>query len=524
MWDVHEALREVLEDQGFERPTALQRAVLPVVRRGGAVVVRAGRGSGRLLGVGLGLLERLAASRPAGKEEAGGAPAPGPRALVLVPTFAAAEGVARSLAPYATALDLWISVPGGAWRTPPAAAALLVAPPLAVRELVRRGRLKLDAVEAVWIDGAAALDSLGLLDVVDALLSAVPEGAQRLVTTDTLSPRVRQWLDRRLRRAIHWPPEAAAEELGPEFAPPPAAPAVPGGRLGYWIAESEEQKLLALGEWLARRGEEGPVAVFVATQERADALSEELFLRGFAVGHGVADAEADALVLAGTPTAPLPPAVDITVSFDLPPDRESLAARHGEDPRAWVIALPSERAHLEQLAREANVRLELVDLGVPADLVDPVERFRDELRRAADEEDLGAAFLVLEPLFAERSAVEWAAAAVALLRRRSPAPAEPAPPLPAWVRLFVSVGRKDGVRPADLVGAIAGEAQITSEQIGRIEIGDTYSRVEVAAEVAPRVIERLNGVTIRGRAVRVDVDRGGRRRGTDGAGPGASES
>lgn len=515
MWDVHEALREVLEEQGLERPTAVQRAVLPVVRRGGAVVVRAGRGSGRLLAVGLGLLERLAAARPPEGAAPGEEPV-GPRALLLVPTFAAAEGVARSLAPYAAALDLWLSVPGGAWRTPPEAATLLVAPPSAVQELVRRGRLKLDAVEAVWIEGAAALAALGLLEAADALLSAVPESAQRLVTTDALPPEVRAWVERRLRRAIHWPPQAAAEDLGDEFAPPPGPPAIPGGRLGYWLAETEAQKLLALGEWLARRGEEGPAAVFVATQERADALSEELFLRGFAVGHGLADAEADAIVLAGAPAEGLPDAVEITVSYDPPPDRDTLVARHGEDPRAWVLALPSERAHLEQLAREANLRLELVDLGVPADLLDPVERFRDTLRRAAAEEDLSAAFLVLEPLLAERSAVEWAAAAVALLRRREPA-AEPEPRLPAWVRLFLTVGRKDGVRPADLVGAIAGEAHITREQIGRIDIGETYSRVEVAADVAPRVLERLNGVTIRGRAVRVDVDRGGRRRGESAA-------
>jgi ATP-dependent RNA helicase DeaD len=85
-------------------------------------------------------------------------------------------------------------------------------------------------------------------------------------------------------------------------------------------------------------------------------------------------------------------------------------------------------------------------------------------------------------------------------------PAEPGRPV-AFVRLFVSAGTRDNIRPGDLVGAITGEAGVKGEQVGKIELRDTFAVVEVAADVADRVIRALNGTTLRGRSLRVDFDR-----------------
>ena len=60
---------------------------------------------------------------------------------------------------------------------------------------------------------------------------------------------------------------------------------------------------------------------------------------------------------------------------------------------------------------------------------------------------------------------------------------------------------------ADIVGAVTGEARIAGEQIGRIEVRDTFTVVEVDSSVAERVIRALNGTTMRGRSLRVDFDR-----------------
>ncbi len=77
----------------------------------------------------------------------------------------------------------------------------------------------------------------------------------------------------------------------------------------------------------------------------------------------------------------------------------------------------------------------------------------------------------------------------------------------AMARLFFSVGKKAGILPKDLVGAIANEAGIESKQIGAIAIGDRHSFVEVAADVADQVISTMRKSKIRGRPVHVDHDR-----------------
>ena len=74
-------------------------------------------------------------------------------------------------------------------------------------------------------------------------------------------------------------------------------------------------------------------------------------------------------------------------------------------------------------------------------------------------------------------------------------------------RIFIGLGRKAGVRPADLVGAIANEAGIDSRAIGAIEITDRFSLVEVPDDAADEVIRALRGTTIRGKKVLARRDR-----------------
>ncbi len=75
-------------------------------------------------------------------------------------------------------------------------------------------------------------------------------------------------------------------------------------------------------------------------------------------------------------------------------------------------------------------------------------------------------------------------------------------------RLYIGAGRTAGMRPADLVGAIAGEAGVESRVIGSIEIADHFSIVEVEKDLAQAIIVALRNTKIRGRKVAVNRDRG----------------
>jgi ATP-dependent RNA helicase DeaD len=131
--------------------------------------------------------------------------------------------------------------------------------------------------------------------------------------------------------------------------------------------------------------------------------------------------------------------------------------------------------------------------------------------------------LALEPLLDEYDGVEVAAAALRLLERarsteliRAAAPAAAAvtaAPSGGWTRIFVGAGTRDRVGPGDLVGAITGEAGVTRESIGKIELRENHSLVEIATADAERVAGALTGTMLRGRRVIARLDKGREARG-----------
>jgi ATP-dependent RNA helicase DeaD len=77
------------------------------------------------------------------------------------------------------------------------------------------------------------------------------------------------------------------------------------------------------------------------------------------------------------------------------------------------------------------------------------------------------------------------------------------------IRLFVGAGRDSGIRPQDLVGAIANEAGLNGRQIGAIEIAERFSLVEVPEAAADHVVSALRGRTIKGKKATVRRERFG---------------
>ena len=107
---------------------------------------------------------------------------------------------------------------------------------------------------------------------------------------------------------------------------------------------------------------------------------------------------------------------------------------------------------------------------------------------------------------------EIAAAAARLASGGKPITVEAMPETPAspsvdgpMVRLFVDAGRDAGVRPGDIVGAIAGEADIPGHVIGAIDVHSKFTFVEIPSEYVDRVIERMRNVQIRSRPIVVKL-------------------
>lgn len=485
---------------GWTEATPLQAAAIPVLRRGGTAVLHASSGAGVTGAWALPLLERLV------QQEAGD----GPRALVLAPSVDGAARIADALAALGAGAGMRVRALLHGWRQD--GGDVLVATATSALASLESSHLKLESVQVLVLADLDLIHRLGGEAAVNTLSALVPRDSQRVISAAELSPAIEHYIEAHARRALTIPARPADSR---ERVTPAAT-----GTIGYAIAP-EAQKHDALVRLLdAREDATSPAIVVTRSDAAAASLREVLSRRGVGSEQAVR-----------VEAAQNAPATGAGISFDVPFDAELLRALHRKG--GVVLVLPREVAHLRRIAGEAGLTLQAQ--RVEPGTADAITEYRRQVRQAIHDEDIAAQLTLLAPLFEEFSASEVAAALSALLRRRYPpqvparaaAGAQPAEAAAtSFVRLFISLGTRDSIRPADLVGAITGEAGIKGEQVGKIDIRETFSVVEVAAGVSDKVIRTLNGTTLRGRAVRVDYDRKssgppGERRGT---GPGARRS
>lgn len=190
------------------------------------------------------------------------------------------------------------------------------------------------------------------------------------------------------------------------------------------------------------------------------------------------------------------------------PSREELG-RLAEIGTPVLLVTASQVPYIQSVAA-----LTPLALGGAADRAqDRAAALRARIAERLGRGEVDAELAVLEPLFERYDPAEVAGALLALLRdarsgeRDAPVPQE-APPPGAWVKVFVTVGKKDGAGAKDLVGALIKEVGLEKGQIGRIDVKEAFSLVEVAPAAAEQAVRRLGGVSIRGRRVAARLDRG----------------
>jgi hypothetical protein len=208
----------------------------------------------------------------------------------------------------------------------------------------------------------------------------------------------------------------------------------------------------------------------------------------------------------GGPVTPPGERPDAVICTSLP-TRDELAAlaRIGE-PVMFISA--SQLPYLRSVAT-----LTAFPLASGADRArDRAEVLRERVTRVIAAGGIDAELALLDPLFERFDPAEVAGALLALQRREEgPGKGEEAsPPLSPGaerVKVFVNVGKKDRASAKDLVGALIREAGVAKGDIGRIDVRETFSLVEVAAGAAERAVRGLAGVAIRGQRVLARLDR-----------------
>jgi ATP-dependent RNA helicase DeaD len=548
-------LVEALTALGYEEPTPIQRAALPPLLGGKDLLGIAATGTGKTAAFALPLLQRLTP---------GACGAFCTSALVLVPTRELAMQVAEAVHKYGQklgvrVLPLYGGQPiGQQLRVLKRGVDVVIATPGRALDHLRRQSLKLDAVRTVVLDEADEMLDMGFADDLEEILESTPEERQTALFSATLPPRIVSIAERHLREPVR-------VRIAPEKVKSGAVPRV--RQTAYMVQRAFKDA--TLGRVLDL---EAPTAaiVFCRTRTEVDTLTVSLNSHGWraqALHGGMSQEQRDRVLkqfkshavelLVATDVAARGLDIDKlshVVNYDVPNAPEAYVHRIGRTGRAGregvaiTLAEPREHRLLRNIEKLTGQRIEIASVPTVADLrAKRMELTRAALREVLEAGELEAFRGVVENLAGEFDVMEVAAAAVKLFhdaqedggpaedqeippvsmapekrphtgppskdRKQRPGP-ERSPKRRAGpqdgdvTRIFIGAGRNVGMRPADLVGAIAGEAGIESSSIGTIQITDGYSLVEVPESLADQIVSSLRQATLRGRKVQVRRDKG----------------
>jgi ATP-dependent RNA helicase DeaD len=431
---------------------------------------------------------------------------------------------------------------------------VVIATPGRALDHIGRGTLRLDEVKAVVLDEADEMLDMGFAEDIEEILQKTPPERQTVLFSATLPPRIEGLTGRYLQDPVRI-------QMGRESGPPGEAPRV--RQSAYMVGRAH--KPTALGRLLDVEAP-GAAIVFCRTREEVDQLTETLSGRGYraeALHGGMSQEQRDRVMgrLRGG-TAELLIATDVAargldiehlthvINYNVPSAPDSYVHRIGRIGRAGregvaiTLAEPREHRMLKTIERATKQRIEVEKIPTIADLrTRRLELTRATLNESLLEDDFEHFRAVVESLAEEYDVMEVALAAVKLAYDSSGAASdeeeipevtqkperygkdrrEPAgrrerrgrTPDRGMTRLFFGIGRSAGIRPQDLVGAIAGESGLAGRDIGAIEIADRFSLVEVPEAAANDVIAALRRSTIKGRkaTVRRERDAANRRSG-----------
>ncbi len=543
---------------GFDAPTTIQEIGIPVMMEGRDVVGRARTGSGKTAAFGLPLVQKLI-----GRKSGIGALVLAPtRELALQVTDALrsfAQGMDLPMvtlyggAPYGPQLD--------ALRR---GVAVVVGTPGRVLDHLQRGTLDLSSVGMVVLDEADEMLRMGFIDDVEAILTAVPRPRQVALFSATMPDPIRRVAETHLVDPVEV--GASDERPRTDHVTQVWIKCTQRRKLDalqrVLAGESDGATLVFartrascadVADELSRRG----VAVDALHGDLSQSARERVLGRL---------REKRLNVVVATDVASRGIDVDhIThvVNFDLPTDADTYVhrigrtGRAGREGKAITLVTPAEIAKIRRWSRELRVEINQVEAPNDASIAERKRRRLDErLRAALTEGDAARARTIVERALADGwEAHELAVAAITLLTDPNglaqpddvPAP----PPLPperferdrferperlerperapsfdarptdgeerrprperhrdpfsgdGMVELFIPVGRVRGVRPGDLVGAIANDYGVSGSDIGKVTVVDHKSFVEVPAPVAERIVS-AGSLVLRGEPVPVD--------------------
>jgi ATP-dependent RNA helicase DeaD len=535
-----ESLLNTLTTLGYEKPSPIQALVIPAFLAGRDLIGQAQTGTGKTAAFALPIL--------AGIDNA----LPKPQALVLAPTRELAMQVAESFQRYSANLSRCrvLAVYGGQsmrdqLQELKRGVQIVVGTPGRLLDHLNRKSLDLSALRWLVMDEADEMLRMGFIDDVEAILAHTGGTQQTALFSATMPPRIKNIADRYLRE--------------PERILIPAATTTVSNIAQHVVWARQRDKPLAVARLLAAEDFDATI-IFTRTRESTTELADQLVECGYSAQAINGDmnqsqreqtisllkaGKIDVLVATDVAARGLDvERISLVINYDMPHEfdtyvhRIGRTGRAGRSGKAILLADPRDRRSVKML--EQSTRQPLQELELPTDgeiKQRRSNRFRQTLAEKLGHADMTSWQPLLEELRNElgQTVEELATGLLALLANQQGLNAK-LPPAPQAVSFDrgsersserssgerssergprterpprresaipmdsyrMGVGRAQQIKVSDIVGAIANEAGINSSNIGRIQLFDDHSIVDLPQGMPKDILQQLKSVRVRG--------------------------
>lgn len=526
-----EPVLKALNDVGYESPSPIQAETIPHVLSGVDVVGQAQTGTGKTAAFALPLISRVNLQQRA------------PQVLVLAPTRELAIQISEAFERYARYFPQFLVLPiygGQSYDTQlkqlRRGVHVVVGTPGRVMDHIRRGSLKLEGLRSVVLDEADEMLRMGFIEDVEWILEQTPSNRQVALFSATMPPVIRRIAEKHLN---------TPEEVKIKVKTSTASTITQR----HWIVNGIS-KIDALSRILETEVFDA-VIIFVKTKSATIELAEQLQQRGFAATalngdipqkqrertvNQLKQSKLDILVATDVVARGLDvDRVSHVINYDIPQDIEAYVHRIGRTGRAGrrgeaiLFALPREKRLLKSIERSTKQTISSLKLPSVTDVNKArVNKLKQRIQSALENKGkaLDAFYSIIDEYQGESELeVRDIAAALAVMLQGDRPLFMEEPPIQQQIpraqnqggerrgnnntKVFdvnrlsqgftpyrANVGHQQGVKPSNLVGAIANEAGLKSNQIGQIHIFDNFSVVELKTNLGESTISSLNSIQV----------------------------
>jgi ATP-dependent RNA helicase DeaD len=531
-------LLKTVAELGYESPSPIQSESIPPLLDGRDILGQAQTGSGKTAAFALPLLSRLNIKQRS------------PQILVLAPTRELAIQVSEAFQKYAGKLNGFHVVPiyGGQdyrvqFRALDRGVHVVVGTPGRVMDHMRKGSINLDNLQCLVLDEADEMLRMGFIDDVEWVLEQIPTEHQTALFSATIPKQISKIAQKYLNNP-------ALIKIQDKSA------TVDTVRQRYWMV-SGMHKLDALTRILEVEDTDG-ILVFARTKIMTTQLAERLAARGLAAEalngdmpqslreatiNKLKSGKLDILIATDVAARGLDvPRISHVINYDVPYDTESYVHRIGRTARAGrkgdaiLFVSPREKRMLRSIEKATRQTIERMDLPSHEHVNERrVEKFKQRITDTLANGENNQLFAEIVESYAIEHDIPPVEIAVALAsmaqgdsplvlkkedsprfdrtsRREKPHRRERKdqkknsdPVTQGMERFHISVGKAHGVKPASIVGAISNVAGLSDKEIGRIELHDRFSFVELPFGMPKEIFNDLKNTKVAGEKLAISI-------------------